>query len=406
MYLDVIPGEAHHWISTVEESVREIKGCMSKLAVAHPEITGTEAFYRAVHAVNGKDIVDGFTSLQWALGRAQDIEGMIFPATGVNLTKRLEEEGDEFQNDLARRATAEAAAINELYRSREARATHTKNRKIRVFHPGDLVYYWRKKNKGAHEAAGKKGKFFGPARVLATGTKFATADGARQEMPSGEVWLSRGGRLIVAAVTQLRLATDKEVVEHQLTNPRELPWTIVDGKQKLLPGQYEDIRAEMPDDEDFEMAARNVPGEYDERTPPPRERSRSPRGATAETGEASSSTESRPRPAPRVLEPKPEALPKRRRTKKSAPEETYEGQVFWAQQDAAVEVELDLPMPGKKRQRAIRNFETYVTSMARKKRLEVNERRLTPEERARFKVAKEKELKSYIKHNIIEALPN
>ena len=133
MYLDVIPGEAHHWISTVEESVREIKGCMSKLAAAHPEITGTEAFYRAVHAVNGKDIVDGFTSLQWALGRAQDIEGRIFPATGVNLTKRLEEEGDEFQNDLARRATAEAAAINELYRSREARAIHTKNRKIRVF---------------------------------------------------------------------------------------------------------------------------------------------------------------------------------------------------------------------------------------------------------------------------------
>ena len=118
VYLDVIPGEAHHWISTVEESVREIKGCMPKLAAAHPEITGTEAFYRAVHAVHGKDIVDGFTSLQWALGRAQDIEGMIFPATGVNLTKRLEEEGDEFQNDLARRATAEAAAINELYRSR------------------------------------------------------------------------------------------------------------------------------------------------------------------------------------------------------------------------------------------------------------------------------------------------
>ena len=43
--------------------------------------------------------------------------------------------------------------------------------------------------------------------------------------------------------------------------------------------------------------------------------------------------------------------------------------------------------------------------MARKKRLEVNERRLTPEERARFKVAKANELKSYIKHSIVEALP-
>ena len=130
-------------------------------------------------------------------------------------TRKLEEVGDEFEKDPMRRRITAEAAVRELYRSREARAIHTKNRKLRVFSPGDLVYYWRKKNKGAHEAAGKKGKFFGPARVLATGTKLATAVGARQEMPSGEVWLSRGGRLIVAAVTQLRLATDKEVLEHQ-----------------------------------------------------------------------------------------------------------------------------------------------------------------------------------------------
>ena len=140
VYLDVIPGEAHHWISTVEESIREIKGCMFKLAAADPEITGTEAFYRAIHAVNGKDIVDGYTSLQWALGRAPDIEGRTYPASGVNLTKTLEEEGDEFDKDLKRRMTADEAAVRELYRSREARANHTKNRKIRVFSPGDLVY--------------------------------------------------------------------------------------------------------------------------------------------------------------------------------------------------------------------------------------------------------------------------
>ena len=154
--MDVIPGEAHHWISAVEESVREIKGCMAKQATPDPEITGTEAFYRAIHAVSGKDIVDGFSSLQWVIGRAPDIEGRTYPATGVNLTKTMEEEGDEFDKDLKRRMVAEEAAIRELYRSREARAKHSKNRKIRVFSPGDLVYYWRKKNKGAHEAAGKK----------------------------------------------------------------------------------------------------------------------------------------------------------------------------------------------------------------------------------------------------------
>ena len=157
----------------------------------------------------------------------------------------------------------------------------------------------------------------------------------------------------------------------------------------------------MPDGEDFEMAARDVAGEYDERESPPRERSRSLRGAPAGTGEASSSSMPRPCPTPQ----EPDALPKRRRTKKKISPETYTGAVFWAQEDAAVEIELDLPLPGKRRGRAIRNFEAYVTSMARKKRLEVNERRLTPEERARFKVAKAKELKSYVKHSIIEALP-
>ena len=156
VFLDVIPGEAHHWISTVEESVREIKGCMSKLAAADPEITGTEAFYRAVHAVNGKDIVDGYSSLQWALGRAPDIEGRTYPASGVNLTKKLEEEGDELEKDLARRMIADEAAVRELYRSREARANHTKNRKIRVFSPGDLVYYWRRKTKARMQLQGRK----------------------------------------------------------------------------------------------------------------------------------------------------------------------------------------------------------------------------------------------------------
>ena len=87
------------------------------------------------------------------------------------MTKRLEEEGDEFDKDLVRRMIADEAAVRKLYRSREARAMHTKNRKIRVFSPGDLVYYWRKKNKGAHEAAGKKGKFFRPSKSLGHGHK-------------------------------------------------------------------------------------------------------------------------------------------------------------------------------------------------------------------------------------------
>ena len=118
--------------------------------------------------------------------------------------------------------------------------------------------------------------------------------------------------------------------------------------------------------------------------------------------EAPPRAEKRPeRPAARQQVPEE---PKRRRQRKG-PAESYEDAVFWAQQDAAVEIELELPTPPRKKKRAMRDLQVYLTSQARKKRLEVSERRLSPEERAEFKTAKLKELKQYLKHEIVEALP-
>ena len=58
----------------------------------------------------------------------------------------------------------------------------------------------------------------------------------------------------------------------------------------------------------------------------------------------------------------------------------------------------------RKRRRAIRNFKAYVILMARKKRLKVSRRRLTPEARAWFEKAKAKAMRSYIKHGSVETL--
>ena len=138
----------------MEEIIREIKGCMNQIAATDPKITGTEAFYRAVHARNGTDIVDGYSPLQWALGRALDTEGRTYGAPGVVWTETLDEEDAKSGKDFTSRMIADEAAVRELYRSREARAIHTRNRDTRVPSPGDLVDSRRKKNNGAHGTAG------------------------------------------------------------------------------------------------------------------------------------------------------------------------------------------------------------------------------------------------------------
>ena len=90
---------------------------------------------------------------------------------------------------------------------------------------------------------------------------------------------------------------------------------------------------------------------------------------------------------------------------KTRPEPREAAVAFWAKEDAAVEINIPLPAEERKLGRAINNLKAYVTSLARKRKLEVSERSLTHEERERFKPAKAKEVKSYIQHEIVEALP-
>ena len=172
----------------------------------------------------------------------------------------------------------------------------------------------------------------------------------------------------MAAQTQLRLATDAEVVEYQIINPREMPWTIMDGKQKLMPGQYEDIRAEYPEEEEFEASARDVAGHYDEREDQP--------------------------------VPGDHQVPER---------ESYEGAVFWAQQDAAVEMELELPTPPRKKKRAMRDLQVYLTSQARKMRWLLTWNHPSADADSSFddgtKGQEKAKLKQHLKHEIVEALP-
>ena len=95
------------------------------------------------------------------------------------------------------------------------RAKASGARKLAVFKPGDLVFYWRKQfgNHGV-ETKGqnfKKGGFIGPARVLATETK-VESDGQRR--PTQHVWLFRGSKLLKATPNLLRHAREREDIQY------------------------------------------------------------------------------------------------------------------------------------------------------------------------------------------------
>ena len=58
--------------------------------------------------------------------------------------------------------------------------------------------------------------------------------------------------------------------------------------------------------------------------------------------------------------------------------------MFWARADVAVDIEIELHDAPRQGKRTMRNMQVLLTAAARKNRLEVSERRLTPEERDEF----------------------
>ncbi|OLQ14879.1 hypothetical protein AK812_SmicGene911 [Symbiodinium microadriaticum] len=75
VHLDIVPGEAHWKIGTVENAVRGIKELMTKLSHYDAEITAQEALAEAVWALNHREIIRGYSPAQHILGQAPDETG-------------------------------------------------------------------------------------------------------------------------------------------------------------------------------------------------------------------------------------------------------------------------------------------------------------------------------------------
>ena len=388
--LEAIAGEAHWQLGLAEVSIKMIKETMTKIARCLPNRPVNEVLARATAALNAQEMVRGFSPIQHALDGRPQRDGEFAPEDSPLIA-----DVEEHRESRLLRREAEQAAIEAIYHDRERRALRSRNRKELSYLPGQVVFYWRM-GKGKRAKPGARGRFWGPARVLATETK-RLDDGVA---PSHIVWIVRGARLLRCSPEQLRLASEKERTDYEVDPEYKMPWTMSGVLDNLDTGNVEDISEERPDPEEQEEAEFCPPEEGDEQQWPHVHQS-----------------------AAHDYVPEFASEPKRRRTRKSRPDEEEEprssarsssdpppadhimGACFWTNENNAVEMEIPTATSAKKCKYMTRNFPAYVVSEIKRGRVEVRERMLSPEDKQRFQEAKNREVKQYIEQEVLKRLP-
>jgi hypothetical protein len=122
-------------------------------------------------------------------------------------------------------------------RGKLQRAARAKHRRDKIFVPGDIVFAWRLGGKvsGSKKEGLHRGAWFGPATVLGTESK-------REGdiiTPTNIVWIVIGDRLWRCAPEQLRRASEREVAQRTLEQPK--PWTFEQASGTLAKGNFRDF---------------------------------------------------------------------------------------------------------------------------------------------------------------------
>ena len=356
------------------------RASLSALAEEFPDVANRELVGRGTWAMNSRGIHKGFTPMEHALGKVFE------RPTDLPIRPELLEDGG-FAQDERMRVAAEKAFIDQQAKRRVEAAMRMGHRKDQLFLPGDLVFYWRCQLPHHERGPFQTGKFLGPARVLATET--------RQEeghlRPGSIVWLHRAGRLIRAAPEQLRKATPNEAIIEELKGPVEIPWTfsgIISGDRRQ---HYVDITEDVPTEEQWQTGESETPtiAGLHRRDCEARcqeiyllkiELNRLV-GANQGHREDKEGTRS-------------ESSQSRRRTEEAR---IATKPALWA-------VEVELPIPESRRgwKKFCNNPEAYIATQMKKKQMEVQERRLTPDEAEAVRKAKQKEVRNFIASKCFE----
>ena len=217
---------------------------MSRLAEDHPDRSTEELLAESVRSFNCRELVRGFSPMQHVIGRAPDETGRFVSG----LTERGREPFTEaltqtVETSAQLQQAAEKALVDWQAQQRVNRAMNSRSRNRIMYHPGDLVYFWRKQVSGRN--AGKIGSFQGPARILAMETK---RDAEGYPRPGSAIWCVKGRRLLKCAPEQLRPASGREELLEHLSQTIEssAPWTFPQLVASLGGNEYEDLGDDLP----------------------------------------------------------------------------------------------------------------------------------------------------------------
>ena len=414
IFLDLIPGEAHWQIGIAEQAIQGLKVLMTKMCEQEPDLGPEEALSEAVATFNRREMIRGFSPMQHVLGQSPDETGHFVP--GVNpvgnepiLNKPLQ----EFQKEAERRAVAEKGLADWQAQQRVKRALNSRTRPQCNYLPGDLVYFWRTQEAGKsnRHPGTNHGRFLGPARILAMESRQGVAGEAR---PGNAIWVVRGRRLLKCSREQLRPASSREETLESLTPEGQAPWTFSRVAQQIGGSQYEDISQEVPNDQEWQRAQDIL-----QELPPVTSRVRGKRPAQEPLrfplGDSEEDVD-----MPGAGGSQPSQL-RRRRQDRSAQEQASqasawwndvepsawdsENAAFWVDQEAAVEIEIALPETSAGVNRLTHNLTSYFVGALKRKAVEVSERRLSAEDKEKFKGAKAAEVRNFIAAKAFEALP-
>ena len=426
IYLDLIPGEAHWKLSVCERSIQAIKHVMASLAAESPALTAEQILAESVRTLNHRENVRGFTPVQYVLGRAPDEHGRFFnPARDLETPGELPMATETMERDQRLRLSAEKAFLDWVATERIQRATHSKHRRVLDFSAGDLVFIRRKQLTGEDAQQNKtgQGRFVGPARVLAVEQ---SRDDQGHLRPGSSVWLVRGRRLLKCCPEQLRHASEREVILTELHDSRETPtWDFPIVAEELGNNDYEDVQ-EQPTEAEWRragnplhewqpscrMSGKQQPSEpvagsqKKLRLAPPapvsasRPRSRSPPWRPVASGPSSGSGLHRPsEPADTGFQAAPHWT--------ELVHESYfsEAANTKGAQDMVHHVEIEMPSSKASTERALKDLNAFFVGALERRAVEISERRMTPEERKQFDLAKSIEVTNFLAAKAFEALP-
>ena len=382
-----------------------MKGVLDKLALDQPEQSFPDLLAETIRVFNSREYVRGYSPIQHVMGRAPDEHGRFF--TGPReYTEDLCCEGprEETMRSHQLRQYAEHRFLEWNGQQRLSRAANSKGKRQLVFHPGDLVFVWRKQvplSEAKHKPGG--GRFIGPARVLAT-EKSKSDDGTLK--PGSVVWLVRGRRLLKCSVEQLRHASQREQLLEELHEPEVQPWDFPRVAKELGGNDYDDLSGDVPTEAEWMRA--NDPEQEQQPSKKFRTQSRPPVGQQGSGAASSSRARSRSRGLEESLD---QAIEE---GFQAGPHWTHEVQQsyfasveseFWEQPTAMVAIEVEMPDSRNKSEKAIKDLKAYFTGALKRRAVEVSERHLTPEELQQFQAAKEVEVNNFIAARAFESLP-